>query len=183
MGLKAGSYWTATFFTKNPTTGAAQNADTTPTLTWQRNGVPDPNVPPTLTITNPATGQYDVSGIVPTTYAGGDMVQVSAAATVATVTSSQTVSQFILDDDLGGNLAAVAGGPRSASSDGHEVTQQPLPDLIAADQYLAAKQAGNVGGAGPPRRGMGLRWTKLTGPAQVPATVPAPADQSFGSFG
>ena len=89
----------------------------------------------------------------------------------------------MLDDDLGGNLAAAAGGPRSASSDGHEVTQQPLPDLIAADQYLAAKAAATAGGNGAGRRGMGLRFSKLTGPAQVPATVPPPANQSFGSFG
>ena len=42
-----------------------------------------------------------------------------------------------MEDNIRGNAA----GPRSAEVDGQKVEQHSLPDLIAADEYLASKKA------------------------------------------
>lgn len=51
-------------------------------------------------------------------------------------------------------LTSAATGPASASGDAGSVTQQPIPDLIQADQYFRAKDAAT-------RAGRGLRFTRL----------------------
>ena len=48
--------------------------------------------------------------------------------------------------DLSSNIQGNATGPQTATADGVTFTQQPLLDQIAADKYLAAKQANQ----GPP---------------------------------
>ena len=54
-------------------------------------------------------------------------------------------------------LNAAVAGPKSATTDGMTVESQPIPDLIAADKYLASKCA-----ASSPTRG--LRFNKLVPP-------------------
>lgn len=54
-------------------------------------------------------------------------------------------------------IKANAAGPASVSGDAGSVTQRPLSELIEADKYLAAKEAGKQ-----PNRG--LRLTKLVPP-------------------
>ncbi len=49
-----------------------------------------------------------------------------------------------------------AAGPAKASGDSGSVEQHPLPDQIAADRYLASKQAA--------RRGIGIKTVKLVPP-------------------
>lgn len=44
-------------------------------------------------------------------------------------------------DDLKDAIRKNAQGPESAEADGVRVRQHPLPDQIAADKYLAAKEA------------------------------------------
>ncbi len=56
--------------------------------------------------------------------------------------------------DLSEQIEDAAAGPKMVKADGVEVQAQPLKDLIAADQYLASKNA-----ASQPHRG--LRFTKL----------------------
>ena len=48
-----------------------------------------------------------------------------------------------------------ASGPKSAEVDGQKVEQHSLPDLIAADAYLASKKAVKS-------RNSGLKITKLS---------------------
>ena len=57
-------------------------------------------------------------------------------------------------DDLTDAIESSAEGPRSASGDSGSMSQHPLPDLIEADKYLAAKQAVAT-------RTRGLRLTRL----------------------
>ena len=44
-------------------------------------------------------------------------------------------------DDLKDAIKENAAGPASAEVDGVKTQQHPLPDQIAADKYLAAKEA------------------------------------------
>ena len=57
-------------------------------------------------------------------------------------------------------FAAAVSGPRRVKGDAGEVEQQPIPDLIAADRYAAAKAAMST-------RRRGLRITKLRPPGTV----------------
>lgn len=57
-------------------------------------------------------------------------------------------------------LQATVAGPRSARGDAGEVSAQPIPDLIAADQYFAAKSAATA-------LRKGLRFSRLVPPAHT----------------
>jgi hypothetical protein len=60
-------------------------------------------------------------------------------------------------DDLSERIETVAGQPKQVTGDGHQVQNQDLDKLIAADQYLKAQEA-----AAQPH--MGLRFTRLKMP-------------------
>lgn len=62
-----------------------------------------------------------------------------------------------MPDDLESAIEENAKGPAKASGDAGSVEQHPLPDQIAADKYLASKDA-----AKSPKRG--LRFNKLVPP-------------------
>lgn len=62
--------------------------------------------------------------------------------------------------DLESVIADAAAGPKRVKGDAGEVEQQPLPDLIAADKYLAAKVAAG-------KKTSGVRFTKLVPPGAV----------------
>jgi len=49
--------------------------------------------------------------------------------------------------------------PAEVSVDGQTVKQQPLPDQIEADRYLASKEAA--------KQGLGVRMTKIVPPGAV----------------
>lgn len=53
--------------------------------------------------------------------------------------------------DLSDTIEAVAGKPQVVSGDAGSRTAQPIPDLIAADEYLKAQAAlaGDNGAGGP----------------------------------
>jgi hypothetical protein len=59
--------------------------------------------------------------------------------------------------DLSSNIVSAVTGPQSATADGVSVTQQKAADLIAADQYLAAKAAAAS-------KSRGLRFSVLVPP-------------------
>ena len=68
--------------------------------------------------------------------------------------------------DLAAEIARTAADPQSATIDGNTATTQPIPDLIRADQYLAAKGSlrGSNAHAGP-RSGWGtLRPARVVPP-------------------
>jgi hypothetical protein len=92
MPITAGSTYNAEFVTSNPTTGAAQNADSLPVATANHNGTDDATF--TLTVTNLDTGRYKVSGTVPSGYAAGDSVWITVAATVATIAGKAVIDSF-----------------------------------------------------------------------------------------
>lgn len=75
---------TLVFTTSSPTTGAATNADSTPTGIVNKNGTDDGAV--TVTVTNLDTGRYKAVFTMPGNYADGDEVNLSISATVGGVT-------------------------------------------------------------------------------------------------
>src|SRR5690242_990598 len=70
------------FTLRSPTTGAAADADSTPTGLLIRNGVA---TAVSVTITHTSTGIYKASAVVPANYAAGDIVQLRITATVESI--------------------------------------------------------------------------------------------------
>jgi hypothetical protein len=62
-----------------------------------------------------------------------------------------------MSDDLEDDIRRNAQGPAKASGDAGSVEQHPLPDQIAADRYLAAKEAAKD-------KKRGLRFNKFVPP-------------------
>ena len=60
-------------------------------------------------------------------------------------------------ENLDNQLRENAAGPRRASGDSGSIEQHPLADQIAADRYLASKQAARS-------KGLGIRLAKLVSP-------------------
>ena len=60
-------------------------------------------------------------------------------------------------DDLEDSIRDSATGPAEAHGDSGGVKQHPLPDQIAADKYLASKQASR-------KKGLGIALKKLSPP-------------------
>ena len=60
-------------------------------------------------------------------------------------------------DDLEDNIRENAAGPKRAKGDSSEMEQHSLPDQIAADKYLASKQASR-------KKGLGITLKKLSPP-------------------
>ncbi len=58
-------------------------------------------------------------------------------------------------NDLDQNIRDNAASPRKAKGDNVEMEQHPLPDQIAADKYLASKNATK-------RKGLGVSLKKLS---------------------
>lgn len=94
MALAAGSTYYTEFSTSNASTGAAQNADSLPVATLNRNGADDSAV--TLTVANKATGRYTITGTIPSTYTAGDNISISVTATVSSVAGGGIVDRFVL---------------------------------------------------------------------------------------
>lgn len=102
------SFWLH-FGTSSPTTGAATNADSTPTVTVAKDGT---DLGYTPTVSNVATGLYKVQ-IDATTgngFAAGQRYSVYVAATVGGVTGRDGIGEFeVLAVDLNTGVAAVSG--------------------------------------------------------------------------
>lgn len=60
-------------------------------------------------------------------------------------------------EDLSDSIRQNAQGPAKASGDSGSMEQHSLPDQIAADRYLASKQA--------TKKGLGIKLVKLSPPA------------------
>jgi hypothetical protein len=87
MSYKPGDVVYLSLPTQN-STGAATNADSTPAVIVRRNGVTDATVTPT--VSNAATGLYNVSFTIPVGYAAGDTVAALAQVTMGGVTGPYT---------------------------------------------------------------------------------------------
>jgi hypothetical protein len=95
MPYRPGDPYYGEFVTSVFSTGAAADADSLPVATANKNGTDDGAF--TLTVTKIDTGRYKVTGTIPAGYAVGDVVNVSVAATVATVAGKGVVDSFVLD--------------------------------------------------------------------------------------
>ena len=62
-----------------------------------------------------------------------------------------------MSDELDQKIRENAAGPKRARGDSGEVEQHPLSDQIAADRYLASKDAAKA-------KGMGLRVGRMIPP-------------------
>lgn len=82
-------------FVTSSSTGAAANADSTPTGTFARNGTDDGTV--TVTVTNVDTGRYKAAFTIPAGAAAGDTCTLSIAATIGGVAAKGIVWQAVLD--------------------------------------------------------------------------------------
>jgi len=80
------------FTVQTPSTGAAVNADSTPTVVVNKNGTDDGTVSAAAVITNLDTGRYKVVFTIPTTYVPGDVINVTAVVVVATVTGKGLIA-------------------------------------------------------------------------------------------
>lgn len=90
------------FTLRHPTTGAAADADSTPTGVLVRNG---DNTGETVTITNKSTGAYKAATAIPDDWAAGDVVQIRGNATVGGVTDNWIIWQSTLDSAAAGSGA------------------------------------------------------------------------------
>ncbi len=88
MGYRAGDAYYKEFTTSDPMTGAADDATGTPVATPNHNGTDDGAF--TLTVTHIDTGRYKITGTIPA-YAGGDVLNVTVAATVGGVAGKAVV--------------------------------------------------------------------------------------------
>ncbi len=64
-----------------------------------------------------------------------------------------------MPDEIKDAIREAAQQPAEVSVDGLTVKQQPLPDQIEADRYLASKDAA--------KKGLGVRMTKVVPPGAV----------------
>jgi hypothetical protein len=65
--------------------------------------------------------------------------------------------RFIVPEDLEQTIRENVAGPKRAKDETAEMEQHPLPDQIAADRYLASKNATK-------RKGLGIGLKKLVPP-------------------
>lgn len=104
------------FGTSNPTTGAAANADSTPTVTVAEDGSDMAYAP---TVTNVATGLYKVQidATAGNGFEAGKRYSVYAAATVGGVAGRDGLGEFeVLATDLNAGVAAVSGAVGSVTA-------------------------------------------------------------------
>ncbi len=64
-----------------------------------------------------------------------------------------------MPEEIANAIREAAQQPAEVSVDGQTVKQQPLPDQIEADRYLASKEAA--------KKGLGVRMTKVVPPGAV----------------
>lgn len=114
MSYRPGDAYYGEFTTCSSATGGAQNADAVPVATATRNGADDASF--ILTVTNLDPGRYRVSGTIPASYARGDSLQVSVAATVGGVAGKAVVDSLVLDSKRVGDLADYAGADTAGTA-------------------------------------------------------------------
>ena len=99
---------TVEFTTTNQTTAALQDADALPTGVLVRNGT---DTAIAVTVTNKATGRYKAAVTIPSTYVGGDEVQLFLSYTVDAVARGA----IIWAATLNASTDYVAGTPTSGN--------------------------------------------------------------------
>jgi hypothetical protein len=67
--------------------------------------------------------------------------------------------EHAMPEEIASAIREAAQQPAEVAVDGQSVKQQPLPDQIEADRYLASKEAA--------KQGLGVRMTKIVPPGAV----------------
>lgn len=126
-------------------TGAAVNADSTPTASIWRNGVVDGAV--SVTLTNPVTGKYAYSFVIPGGYAVGDMVRLEIAATVEAIVLPPTaVLNVRLDNRVSTRLSSAGyADPPTALEIRADIERVGGPLLLTQADAASAKTAAQAG--------------------------------------
>lgn len=118
LTLKPGDTYYGEFAVCNPSTGAAIAADELPVATARRNGVDDINF--VLTVASISAGRYSATGNVPVTYSAGDIVTISIAATVNTISGLNVIDSIqvvtVAPSDLVAPIAAIPTTPLLAEN-------------------------------------------------------------------
>lgn len=92
MNYKPNTTYYTEFVTQNFSTGNVLSADSLPVATVNRNGADDGSFVLTCNVID--NGRYLLSGTVPSTYSNNDIVNISVAATVNSVSGKGIVDQF-----------------------------------------------------------------------------------------
>ena len=150
MAYKPGDTYYGEFTTCRFDTGAATDADTTPTATATRNGADDAAF--ALSVAKIDTGRYKVTGAIPAGYGAGTSVQISVAATVNSVAGKGVIDSFVMDSKRVGELNDAPAAPTAA-----QVRQEldansaklayldvPVSSRLAQASYAAAPTAVQV---------------------------------------
>ena len=102
MSYKPSGPYYGQFTTQRFDTGVATDADSLPVATATHNGTDDAAF--SLTVVKIDTGRYKVSGTIPAGYAAGDVVQISVAASVNSVSGKAIVDSFVVDSKRNADL-------------------------------------------------------------------------------
>jgi len=98
--LKPGSSYYAEFCTQRFDSGQSTDADSLPIATITKNGVDDGVSPSAwssgIAVSGLATGRYIITGVVPTGYNPGDLIDISIQAIVNSVTGSAVIDEFCI---------------------------------------------------------------------------------------
>ena len=131
MSVRSAQSVTIEFTTSSPTTGAAANADSTPTGTLILNGADNAA---SVTVTNIDTGRYKAAVTLPT-LAVSDIVELLISATVGGTASKAIVWRDTKDlvYDSSGNITGNLSGSVGSVSSAVTVTGKPSVTLAAAD--------------------------------------------------
>jgi len=132
MSVKSGQAITVLFCTQDPTTGAATDADSTPTGTLYVNGTANGA---TVTETNISTGLYKAAFTLPSLTAG-DVASLSIAATVGGVAGEGVVWQEVADTERVSDLNDVSSADVNAACD-TALTDYDAPTKAELDSGLA----------------------------------------------
>lgn len=140
----SGSYY-GEFITSRADTGAATDADSTPTATATRNGTDDGTF--SLTVTKIDTGRYKIAGTVPA-YTAGDIVHVSVAATVNSVAGKGVVDEFVvvsgragIDDIPIEDAVLATSQPSYAPAKASDIPSSDITAILADTNELQAELA------------------------------------------
>lgn len=95
---KASTHYYKEFVISDPFNGDAVNADSIPSAAATKNGNNDPAF--NLQVTSSEIGRYLISGVIPSSYVKGDVVNVRVTATLNGKVGKSVVDTFMIGTDV-----------------------------------------------------------------------------------
>lgn len=133
---KPGDSYTRYFTTCDPATGAAKDADATPTVTVFHSGTGSGAF--ALVATKVGTGVYSVAGAIPGTFVSGDVVNLVVNATVGGIAGKAPLDSFVIDGKRVSDLAF----PTNFAA--LQITSEGLAGLNTAQSGIAVRALDSV---------------------------------------